>query len=113
MEISPNYYYLNFLPKGNYYSQLVKDSSVLYIKKLLQNKLITIDRFNKVFLTVRGRAAINMGVKKYLQIEKFEKELKNSHTKEVKNFILLGVMSALLFVTALVLGYISWKVDFQ
>lgn len=113
MEFSPNYNYLVFLPKGNYYSDLVKNSSVSYLKKLLINELITIDNSDKVFLTVRGRAAIKIGVKKFLQSEKFEKELKNSHTEKVENFILVAIMSVLIFLFALILGYISWKIDFQ
>lgn len=108
MIITKDEFGLEFFYNGMDYSEMVKGSSKSYVKDLQKYKLIKIKSAKKVFLTDRGRLAKNIDIKKFLEIEEFEKELTNNKKEVEKDFILISLMSVLLFIITCGSIYISW-----
>lgn len=79
MEISNDVYSLTLLRDGMYITEILRDSSLAYLEKLRNYGLIVIDPYNKVYLTDKGRVAKKMGLKKFIELEKLEKDLEKNN----------------------------------
>lgn len=82
MQISTDVYSLRLLRDGMKVTEILRDSSLTYIEKLKNYNLVYIDQADRVYLTDKGELAKKMGLEKFLELEKLEKELTKNPMKE-------------------------------
>lgn len=89
-------------------SEFLLKSSVP-MEDLKQRKLITIDAHHRIILTDRGKVARKMGLKKFVEIEDFEKELTEENSQHLlqENIYLTGIICFLNIILMVVLVYIN------
>jgi len=111
MEITNDVYSFKLLKDGTTTSTIVRNSSLYYLEKLKTFKLISIDNNDKVFLTEKGHLARKMGLKKFIELEKLEKELIDVEPEELaitkKGYLI--IMFFLQIFLLVIIGYIFIK----
>lgn len=108
MEISYDVYSLKLLKDGTTTSTIVRNSSLFYLNKLKQYNLVSIDNNEKVYLTEKGHLAKKIGLNKFIELEKLEKELVNVEPGELasnkKGYLI--IMFCLQIFLLLIVAYI-------
>lgn len=108
MQISTDVFSLQLLRDGMFVTEIIRNSSRSFVEKLKNNNLIYIDESDKVYLTDKGQVARKIGLDKFLELEKFEKQLTHLNTEELnfQNNWFLVTMCFLQLILASVLVYI-------
>lgn len=107
MQISTDVYSLKLLRDGMNVTEILRDSSLTYIEKLKNYNLVYIDKRDKVYLTDKGELAKKIGLEKYIELEKLEKELiKNPMKENIWNKWLFLIICCLQLILTSVLIYI-------
>lgn len=111
MVITQDVYDLKLFKQGMPVSEFLRNSSNSYLEELQRWNLVTVDDHRRIFLTDRGQVAKKMGLKKFVEIEEFEKELskENPHQLLQKNQYLTGLICLLNIILMVVLVYIYWR----
>lgn len=108
MTLSNDIFRLDLLKDGTSVYDMIRNSSKTYVEKLEKLDLIYKDPLGNVYLTERGQAAKRIGVEKFVEMERFEKEIEQENSPKQ---ILLNRMFFLTFcsfslVLTIILTYI-------
>lgn len=100
MVISNDNFDFNSFREGMRVSDILRRSSFTQFEKLRKFNLIWINGANRAYLTERGRVAKKIGLKKYLELEEFEKELSSIDPQDFQNrkILLIILMITIFFV---------------
>ena len=108
MLVTKDVYSFNLFRDGTSLEEVLRDSSRAYFNKLRKNGLIRTDNLGKVYLTDKGQTAKKIGVERYIELEKFEKEImndNNSYTRLLNKYSMLLIF-LLNVILAVVLAHV-------
>lgn len=108
MTLSNDIFRLDLLKEGTSVYDMIRNSSSTYVEKLENLGLIYKDPLGNVYLTERGQAAKKIGVEKFVEIERFEKEIQedNSPKKILLNRMFFLTFCVFSFTLSILLSYI-------
>jgi hypothetical protein len=109
MTLNHDVYSFDLLKNGTEIGEFTRNSSMKHLQDLLNNELITVEE-GKIFLTEKGEAAKRFGVKKFIELEKYEEHVwrwnREKRQRDLRFMKLLFILAVILIVLLLYVNFL-------